>query len=221
MEVINNLKYSIEIRYKNDNDVNVILKKEMNDKGLESNSTQIGDVCITEETINGRILSGRYDDKETSCGYRYNYEANNSDYLISLNDNISIENAVNLINKTQKEMDFLSARIVGVSVLRNDLRVVILREGDLDIIKTAVAENENGEECFFRESTSLSKSVGDEGFSEKHKENLYKINDQLVEEDSDSVIKLKELIEIVNRSPNTYKDIASFKDVVNNSTLSL
>ena len=107
MEVINNLKYSIEIRYKNDNDVNVILKKEMNDKVLESNSTQIGDVCITEETINGRILSGRYDDKETSCGYRYNYEANNSDYLISLNDNISIENAVNLINKTQKEMDFL------------------------------------------------------------------------------------------------------------------
>ena len=58
---MNNLKYSIKINYINESGLNVSISRKMFDTGLEKNSIQIGNISISEETINGRILSGRYD----------------------------------------------------------------------------------------------------------------------------------------------------------------
>ena len=77
MEEINKLTHSIKISYINNAGVNVTIYKMINDNGLERNYIQVGDIRITEETINGRVLSGRYDCENSYCGYKYNYEKTN------------------------------------------------------------------------------------------------------------------------------------------------
>ena len=58
---MNNLTHELQIQYTNELGLNVSVLKKIYEGGLEVNSIQVGDICITEETINGRILSGRYE----------------------------------------------------------------------------------------------------------------------------------------------------------------
>ena len=58
MESINNLSYELLLKYINNAGLNVSICTTIYDNGLESNSIRVGDICVTEETINGRILSG-------------------------------------------------------------------------------------------------------------------------------------------------------------------
>ena len=92
MEEINNLTYNIQINYVNISGLMVSISKKINDKGLETNSIQVGDICITEETINGRVLSGKYENSTSYCGYKYNFEKNNEEYLVNINEDVLLEN---------------------------------------------------------------------------------------------------------------------------------
>ena len=74
MKEINNLTYGVQIGYVNKLGEDVAIAVEMHDNGLVINSVQIGSVCVTEETIGGRVLSGRFENEEGFCGYRYDYE---------------------------------------------------------------------------------------------------------------------------------------------------
>ena len=61
MKEIKNLIYTLEINHKNNSGLNTSIYVKMHDNGLELKSFKVGNVCITEETTHGRILSGRYD----------------------------------------------------------------------------------------------------------------------------------------------------------------
>ena len=217
METINDLTYELKINYINNNGVNVSMSTTVNDDGLEINSVKIGNVCITEETINGRVLSGRYDENNAFCGYKYNYEKNDAEYLVSINPEISINDAVTLINKVKMTPEYLSTRMVFSSILRDDYRVFAIKKGNLNIIKTISAENEKSEKCVYQEIIDLTKTDDTSGFVEVNKKQIYKIDDKCIIENgqqsnSKIKLKLKKLLEIIKQNPNNHKKLISAKE---------
>ena len=170
MKEINNLIYALEINYTNNSQLNTSISIKLHDNGLEIKSIKVGNVCITEETLNGRIFSGRFDNSDGYCGYKYDYQ--NRENLLNINPNIPIDTATSLISKTKMESDFLSAKLVLSSISRDDYRVVALNKGSLNIIKTISAENEKSENCSLQESIDLLKLDGAESFVEQHKKRV-------------------------------------------------
>ena len=94
MIIMSNLIYSVQVEFIDDSGEKVSVIRTMYDTGLEVNSTQIGDLCVKEETINGRVLSGSYRNSELECGYRYNYECNDENYLVCTNSGVSLNKSV-------------------------------------------------------------------------------------------------------------------------------
>ena len=74
MENIYNLSYDLQVNYTNESGRLVSIGKALYDSGVESKYIKVDDVCVAEETINGRVLSGTYEDQSLCCGYWYNYE---------------------------------------------------------------------------------------------------------------------------------------------------
>lgn len=215
MNEINNLTYTLEINFTNKAGLKTSISIKLHDNGLEIKSVKIGDVCVTEETINGRVLSGRLDNTDGYCGYRYDYQ--NGEVLTNINPSTPLNTATNLINDIKNNSEFTSAKLVLSSLLRNDYRVVILSEGSLNIIKTISAEDENGKNYSYQEVIDLVKQKGTESFAEQHKEKVYKIEDACIVEEtpnltnSDIKYLLSQLIEIYNQNPKSYKDLIKFK----------
>lgn len=215
MKEINNLVYTLEINYINKSNLNTSISIQIHDDGLKIKSVKIGDVCITEETINGRILSARFDNTDGYCGYKYDYQ--NGENLLNLNPNKSLNNTISLINKTKMNSDFLSSEYVLASIFRNDYRVVTLNKGHLNVIKTVSAKNEKSENCSLQETINLLKLDGEESFTEQDKKRIYKIDDKcLIEEDQtlvNSCIKsqLNELSTIMSQAPRNHKDLIALK----------
>ena len=153
MKEINNLIYTLEINFVNTSDIDSSIFVTFHDTGLKTKIVKVGDVCITEETIKGRVLSGRMDNLEGYCGYRYDYQ--NGENLININPNIPINTAIACIREAKGKTDFLTAELVFSSIVRNDFRVLALNEGNLNIIKTVSAENEKSEHCSLQEIVDL------------------------------------------------------------------
>ena len=223
MNEINNLIYGLKINFTSKAGLDSSIFVSFGDNGLKVKSIRIGKDCITEETINGRVLSGKFDNLNGVCGYRFDYR--NGENLININPNVSINDAVSLINRIKKEQDFLMAELILSSILRNDYRVVILNEGNLNIIKTVSAENENAELCSVQENINLSKSMGDESFVIKNQSKVYQIGDKCIidenEPGDDSEVKsqLSELLDILCKSPKTYKELIEIKKQIQEKTI--
>lgn len=222
MKNIKNLDYTLEINYTNSSGATTSISVKFNDSGLKTKTTRIGNICITEETINGRVLSGRFDDSDSYCGYRYDYQKGET--LLNINEDISINTAVSLINKKKMESDFMSADFVLSSILKNDYRVVTLDKGNLNIIKTISAENEHAEHYRLQESADFLKQEGAEKFVEQYKKRVYQIDDDCTIEDAemmaDSNIKsqLNELSEILSQNPQNYKELIELKNQIQNKS---
>ena len=56
MKKINNLIYALEINHINNSGLKISIFVQFNDDGLKIKSVKVGDVCVTEETINGRSI---------------------------------------------------------------------------------------------------------------------------------------------------------------------
>ena len=217
MKEINNLTYKLEINFVTSSGINSLISIKFNDDGLRVKSVRIGEVCIVEETIKGRILSGKLENSEGYCGYRYDYQ--NGENITNINPNIDINTAVSLINESKWKSSFITTELVLSSILRNDYRVVILNEGSLKIIKTVTAENEEFEHCSLQETIELLKLSGEESFVEKNKKRIYKIDDKIIEEsnnlvDGDIKFKLCELSNILSLNPQNYKDLIEIKNQI-------
>ena len=217
MKEINNLIYTLEINYVNNSGLNNSIIVKFHDNGLEIKSFRVGDVCITEETINGRVLSGTYENVNKCCGYRYDYK--NGEYLLNINPQIPIDTAISLINKQKMELNFLSAKMVLVSILKSDYKVVMLNNGNLKVIKTISAENEKFELYTLQECTDLLKLDGEESFVVQDKKRVYKINNSIIEENqtlvnSDIKSQLNKLSDIISQNPQSYKDLINFKNQI-------
>ena len=211
MEKINNLKYTIQINYTNNSGSPVSIRREINECGLEMNSTKIGDMCLSEETTYGRVLSGIYENQNTFCGYKYNYGRNNEEFLVNINQETTLETAINLINKTKMESGFLSAKMVLSAVSRNDNRIFAIKSGTVNLIKTVTAENENKEIYFVQENIMLTKTENEESFSEIKKETIFKIDDEYIISSKHNVEILNELAEIIKLNPTNYKELINSK----------
>ena len=210
MKEINNLIYSLKINFVNKSELDTSISVEFHDNGLKIKSIKVGDVCITEETINGRVLSGRIDNPEGYCGYRYDYQ--NGENLLNINPNIPIDAAISLINKSKRKTDFLTAELVLSSIVRTDYRVVILNEGNLNIIKTVSTKNESAKQCCLQETLNLTKSKGDECFVVQDEKRVYTIEDKVVEESQ-----MCDLLYIISKSPQNYKELIKIKNQIEKS----
>lgn len=207
MEEINNLIYSLKINFANRSGGDTSISVEIHDNGLKIKSIKLGNVCITEETINGRVLSGRIDNKEGCGGYRFDYQ--NGENLININPNIPIDTAISLINTSKRQSDYLTAELVLSSIARNDYRVVILDKGVLDIIKTVFAKNETGKQCCLQETLNLVKSNNDECFVEHDRKRVYMVDDKSVDESQARV-----LSDIISKSPQSCKELIEIKNQI-------
>ena len=207
MKEINNLNYALEINFVNNSGVESSISVKLQDDGLRVKIVKVGNVSITEETLNGRILSGRIDNPDGYCGYRYNYQ--NGEDLLNINPDIPLNNAISLIKKSKSETGFITAELVLSSIVRNDYNVVVLNEGNLNIIKTAKAENENLKHYSLQEIINLTKSKNSESFIEKDKKRIYTIDNKVVEE-----AQVSELSSIVNQNPQNYKELLDIKNKI-------
>lgn len=210
MNAINNLSYTLEINFVNKSGLDSTVSIKFQDNGLKVKTVKIGNVCITEETINGRVLSGRIDNLDGYCGYRYDYQ--NGENLININPNIDINTAISLINKSKSQPDFLTSELVFSSIVRNDYRVVILNDGNLTVVKTVSAENENSEQCCFQEIINLSKQKDAESFVEQDKTRFYSLDGKSVEGSQ-----LSELSDVVSQNPQSYKELIQIKNQIQQS----
>ena len=223
MKEIKDLIYTLQINYKNKLSVEISISNKIFDSGLEIKSIKIGDICITEETINGRVLSGRYDNLDEYWGYRYDYQ--NGETLLNINPNVSLDSAISLINKTKMGSEFIAAKMVFSSISRNDFRVVTLNDGRLNITKTISAENEKSENCSFQEIIELLKLDGEESFVPQYNKRIYKIGNECeVEEnqtlvDSDVMLQINELIHILNQHPLNHKELIELKEQIQKRTI--
>ena len=232
MENIKDVAYEIKINYVNSSGDNVSACKRMQSDGYQLYSIQVGDICVTEETIDGRILGGRYEDKGFYCGYRYDYK--DGEMLININDDVLINDAVSLIDKTKRRQEFLSVSMALSVLLRNNYRVVVLDKGSIDIKKTVSSVNDKNESCSFQENITISRVEGDETFKEQHKEHIYKINndcvvDKFIYDDKsdkpkilnndlisgqseefrkDVKSQLRELVDVIKQSPKNYSELS-------------
>lgn len=218
MKEINNLIYTLEINYINNSNIDTSIFVKIHDTGLAVKSVRIGDVCITEETINGRVLSGRLDNLDDYCGYRYDYK--NGENLVNINPQIPINTAISLINMKKMESDFLSAQMVLSLISRNDYRVVTLNKGNLKIIKTMSAKNEQSEHYSLQDSVDLLKLEGEERFVEQNKQRVYKIDNKSVVVENQTLadgnikLQLNELSNILSQNPRNYKELIQLKNQI-------
>lgn len=216
MKEINNLTYTLEINYTNKDNLSCFISIKLCDNGLEMKSIKVGDICVTEETINGRILSGRIENLDNYCGYKFDYQ--NGENLLILNPDVSLSDTISLINNTKMSSDFLSANLVLSSISRNDYRVVILDDGCLSVTKLVSAENEKSEVCSVQENINLIKLEGEKSFVEQNRKRVYKINNNTVFEDYQTPTnnnlkqKLNKLSDIIIQCPQNYKNLIELKN---------
>ena len=211
METINNLTYNLKINYVNDLGENILIDIKINDDGLETKSFQVGDVCVTEETISGRVLSGCLSNQKSYCGYKYNYERNDENYLVGTNPDVSISEAVSLINATKMDTRFLASRMVLSSIMRDDYRIFPVKQGNINVIKTIAAENEKNIQYFLQESLILSKSGREVCFKEIDKKRIYKKANRDLKTDD---IMFMALDELLNKNINNYKELIETKNKI-------
>lgn len=221
METLNNLTFLIQVDFINDFGHSVTISRKIQDNGLETNTIQIDDILISEETIKGRVLSGTFESKDCFCGYKYDYENSLGELLLNLNENIPLNTAINLINKTKSSPEFWNAKLVLSALMKKDYKVFALKRGNIDLTKSASAENESSQNCTYTEFLHLSKQGDEENFSEKGKEVTYEIDDKFISENDSNKkeceslkSKLKELVEIASQNPNDYKDLIQMKNLI-------
>ena len=225
MKTIDKLSYKIVVQYKTSTNTPITVSKSMDDLGYETNSIQIGDVCVTDKTIQGRVLSGTLNSSGTVCGYIYNYSKNNDEYLTCINPNIPIDIATSLINKTKMTEDFIKARMVLISIMRQDNNIYALPSNTAKVTKTVSAIDEHNQQHVYKEQISLTKHKGTDTFVEKRKVRTYKVGKKSVTENhtltntttstlkADDTIKneVLALLDICNSNPQNYRELLHSK----------
>ena len=213
MQTKNNLSYEIKINYKNNLGLDVEIYAKISKTGLEEKTIQVGDTRITEETTKGRVLSGRYDKNDITCGYRYDkYEENNSEEIFNINENIPLNTAVDLIEKIKKQKDFSLAKHVLIAIMHNDYNSCWLEKIDnLHITKTILSKDNNKGEYSFQEILNLAKSKDDK-FIEISKNQICKIDDKPFKLDnevdrSEDNNKLKMIGNLLKKKITCYEDL--------------
>lgn len=217
------LTYSIQVDFINDFGEAVSVGRVIYDTGLERNYICVNNICVVEETINGRVLSGSYISKELECGYRYNYDADTvDDYLVTTNKELSLNDTVNLINKTKMKQEFGLSMMIFNMVLRKDYKVITLKESDIKVSRKVSMCDDCLDVYEYEEILHLDKRE-DQQFEESKKRIVCRLNDAVEidetyecnEEGYMKDMKFNGLKEIVGKNFRTYRDLLNFLNQVN------
>ena len=211
MQTIQEIVYELTVNYKNNNGDDVECCMRINDSGLETKSIQVGDTRITKETINGRVLSGRYEQKDILCGYVYDYSK--YELPVSINENSSVQKAEDLIEETRKRQDFhlADSLIMYVSICKD--KILSLKEvKDFKLTKTIIAKTAEEEELLLQEITMF-KLKDKQYYSEESKQRIYKIDNSRVDMQNglnkeNDEHKFEKLIDILDKKPKNYLDLS-------------
>lgn len=202
---MSDLTYVIQVDYINDSNEKVSVSRTIYDTGLEVNSISVNGICVVEETINGRVLSGSYISKELECGYRYNYDVDTVDeYLVTTNKDLSLNDTVNLINKTKMKQEFLFAKLIFNMLLRKDYKVVTLKSPSLTMTRRASGVDEDCNVYSCEECLTICKN--NEFFEEFDRGVTCRINEMVISDDVDEDL-FVELKQIIDKNPLTYKSL--------------
>ena len=217
------LTYIIQIDYINDFNEKVSVSRTIYDTGLVVNSISVNNICVVEETINRRILSGSYISEELECGYRYNYDAVTSDeYLFTINKELSLNETVNLINKTKMKQEFGLSMMIFNMVLRKDYKVITLKESNIKVSRKVCASDDGVDVYEYEEILDLTKR-DEQQFDESIKRIVCKLNDNVLidemhecdEEIYMNDMKFNVLKEALDQNFRTYRDLLNFLNQVN------
>lgn len=109
------LTYKIQLQYFLDNNEKVVFYNELHSDGIEIQTISVGNNKVIEKTINGRVWRGECLIDGQLCGYEYIYDVNGiTTDLRQVNNNISINESVSLINKLKDSEEFSKAKMAGI-----------------------------------------------------------------------------------------------------------
>jgi phosphatidylserine/phosphatidylglycerophosphate/cardiolipin synthase-like enzyme len=100
--------------------------------------------------------------------------------------------------------------------MTDDYRVFSVNEGNIKIINSVTAENEEGKQYTFQESILLFRVKGDKYFNEVDSERMYIIDGNVFlmsgnNEGDDIEIQFKELVEVSHQKPYKIKQLIDLK----------
>lgn len=200
-----NLIYSVGMSFVNNSGVTVSVRRTMDDTGLEVNYIQIGDTSVVEETVNGRVLSGSFKSDELECGYRYNYELDNEDYLVCTNSDVSLNKTVDLINKTKMKQEFMQGMLMFSVIVRRDYKTIFLNNPNITVSRLVMGMDDELNTYEYKEDLVISKEEQNVVFHQIDKKVTCIRNDE--EESLDDSKKFNDLSFIVEQNPRTYREL--------------
>lgn len=210
------LTYKIELKYFLE-DKPVIFRSEICSEGLATNMISIGDTEVIETTIKDRVLSGECSIDGITCGYSYVYNQEGITIdLKKLNENISINDSVNQINKIKSSNNFSKVNFNGILVITNSSQFIVIPGENFTVYKE-ITLNDNKDTFVY----ALKQDYTCDGKTSEmiFEEEKYQINDEYVivtsdskgtitnEKNSSFIKQLEELKKLLNSSPKSYKSL--------------
>ena len=210
------LVYKTKLRYFLDNK-QVVFYNEFCSDGLATTGISIGNDEIKETTICGRVLSGKCSIDGTTCGYTYVYDEEGTTIdLKPLNENISVTDSVNKIDKVKNSKDFYKARMNGLLVITNSPEFVFVPNKNFTIYKEISLKDSKNTLLYSLQQNytcddKLAKMTNEEDKYQVNNENMsvtLNSKDTITDElDSSFIETLKILKELLYSSPKNYKNL--------------
>jgi hypothetical protein len=216
MKEINDLIYKLEINYINNLGLDTYILFQLDDNGLRTKSVKVGNDSFTTTFIKGQVHSANFVRGDKHGGWEYDCESGK--FLPAPKDsNISVEDANTEIKKIKWSLT--AEDFILNPILKNDYNIVALDGGEIKLVKTVSAKNENLENCSLQEKINLLKSSSEESFVETSKKRVYTIGAKCIVEESkavDSDIKsqLNELSYIISQHPQNYNELIKLKNQI-------
>lgn len=206
------LTFKIELQYFSENK-KVIFYKEICDDGLSTKSISIGDDRIIKKTINERILSEECLLDGITCGYAYVYDEEGKTIdLKRINENISIDESIRIINKTKKSKEFFKVEMDGLLVITNSPEFIVAPCESFVVNKQMTLNNGDNILVYSLEQIYTYNGKTSTQLDKKEK---YQINDECIvltnnsneitDETMSFIKQLESLKELLNSSPKSCK----------------
>lgn len=224
------LTFKIELQYFL-GDKKVVFHDEICNDGLSTKLISVGNNKIIEKTINDRVLSGECLFDGITCGYAYVYDENGTTIdLKQINENISINESVNRINKVKKSKDFFKSEINGLLTITNSPELISTPSKNFTVCKEItliddkntfvyslkknftcsekISEIESEEETYQIDNDYVSIITELKSNTKTVHYNIKSNKTEVTQEEVQSIIEqLQPLKELLNTSPKSHKDL--------------
>lgn len=120
----------------------IVFSNETCSNGLLTTTVSVGNKRVTEKSMNGQVLSGESLIDGVISGYDYIYDKDGKVLeLNKKNENISIDESVNRINKLKNEKYFSKVKIDGILAINNSGDFICSPSKNFFICKEVIMNN--------------------------------------------------------------------------------